>query len=266
MNIIKFLKIAEYPNFYIIYITSSLTTKCREGTMNARDWVEKGKAAQKKRQHEEAIRCFEESLKLSLPEAGPRHPLVMSTWGLLAEICKLEGFFGKAVEYHLKILDSQIQNYGEDHESVSTTWHDLGLLWQNLGDYDQALHYYENVLRSSLKNLGKEHPQVGFICTRIGLVWQKQGDSRQALDYMNQALDVFHSICCKDHPLLAETWNHIGSILHTQGEWDRAVQYYERAMKIYKKEGSHILVAAIEKKMDGLFHQMQNAVEARATA
>ncbi|HEX5887758.1 MAG TPA: tetratricopeptide repeat protein [Pyrinomonadaceae bacterium] len=104
----------------------------------ARELLEKGKQLYRDDQDEEAVKAFQEALKLD-PDLAEAHFRLGLAYEALAKRDESEAEYKKAVEAYRKYLD--------DHPDDSEAHYDLGQTYAGLGQYSDAIREYRQATK-----------------------------------------------------------------------------------------------------------------------
>jgi len=135
--------------------------------------MELGKLYHLQGDYDEAMSCYEESLKAK-EKLGDRAG-ISSSLHQIGIVHQQRGDYDKALHYYEKSLKIKEELGGR--AGVSKSLHQIGIVHQQRGDYDKALHYYEKSLQTleelgdragvskSLHNIGTIYPGSRSPCT-----------------------------------------------------------------------------------------------------
>jgi tetratricopeptide (TPR) repeat protein len=168
--------------------------------LEAWEWSNKGISLRNLGQHEEAIRCYDQSLKLF-----PRNATVWSNKG--ADLTSLgrhqEAFF---------CLDKALEI---DPRNIYA-WNNIGNTLTSLGQYEKAFHYYNQA-----HQLDPRNPTV---LNNKGNSLNYLGRYEEAVHCLDQALEL--------DPRDVDAWNNKGNSLTNLGRHEEAIRCYDQALEI----------------------------------
>jgi NAD-dependent SIR2 family protein deacetylase len=73
----------------------------------------------------------------------------------------------KAIEYHEKALEIELEILGENHPDTATSYNNLGSAWHSRGDYDKAIEYYEKALEILKSIFPDGHPNIDVVSKNL---------------------------------------------------------------------------------------------------
>jgi CHAT domain-containing protein len=231
------------------------------------EFLQKGATAYQARQLKDAIRYWQQALKLFQSARDDRGEL--ETLGRLSAASIDLGEYDRAITYgnklleisqRLKIVQVQAQALGN-----------LGIAYQKLGDYpksiksnQQALAIFKSLNLSSaegqlLSNLGNTYAiigdydgaisaynrsleiarsskilqQQGNVLSNLGAVYTNKGDDRKALKYYQESLTIAQSL--KDIPLQIGVLINLGTTHYLLGDRDLGTKESEQAVVLAKQ-------------------------------
>jgi CHAT domain-containing protein len=228
---------------------------------------QKGATAYQARQLKDAVRYWQQALKLFQSTRDDRGEL--ETLGALSAASIDLGEYDRAITYgnklleisqRLKIVQTQAQALGN-----------LGISYQKLGDYpksiksnQQALAIFKSLNLSAaegqlLSNLGNTYAiigdydgaisaynrsleiarsskilqQQGNVLSNLGAVYTNKGDDRKALEYYQESLTIARSL--KDIPLQIGVLINLGTTHYLLGDRDLGTKESEQAVVLAKQ-------------------------------
>ena len=153
-----------------------------------------------------------------------------------------QGFYTKAIDYHIKSLNAY-KKIG-DKKGISGSYNNIGLVYEYQGAYTKAISYYLKSLKISEEIGDKKVIQSAY--NNIGGIHYNQGSYDEALSYFFKSLKISKEIGIKKG--VADSYNNIGSIYRQQGFEDKSLQYHLKSLKIKEEIGDK----------RGLFSSYQN--------
>lgn len=164
-------------------------------------------ALRKYKQHDykEALSFIHKTLERAKKVLGEKHPLLIPTYNVLADICSLIWSHKQAGEITESVL-------AENDRFLSTIYNDLARTYEKKERYEKAIEYYAKVKKSD-DNL------VGYAVTTydIAMCYYKMKQYEQARDYAEETLYVFEENLPQDHKYIVEARNLLADIKAQQG-------------------------------------------------
>ncbi len=192
--------------------------------------------------YEEAIACFEESLKISIDDQYGN----AATYGNLGIIYDEQGNFDKAIECYQKQLEiSQKINY---KVGMATASSNLGIVHLTTGDHESAMTYFQKSLQISEKINDKRG--MSSTIGNIGEVYKERGDYNKALACFEQQLKISQEIRNKREICIATGNN--GEVYQAKCEYKEAAEYFGKAIAIAREIENNYLLSYWTEKLKSL--------------
>ncbi|MCJ7496993.1 MAG: tetratricopeptide repeat protein, partial [candidate division Zixibacteria bacterium] len=231
-----------------------------------------GGKAEKENSHLDAIKYYENALKLY--ESGIKSILI-SKEEVLAKLGRLyvmTGNYDKALEYYseaIKICKQEEQT----PDRIAKLYQETGLLYFRKGEYEKAIEILTEGLslcdsvqfpriaaelnitlgwayqrksahpqavlcfQQSIRLLGKENSkESGLALNGLGVVNWELGEFKKALSYYNKSLEVFEEL--KDEKGIAIVNMNLGLLCTSKGESKEALDYFEKSLRLEQKYGN----------------------------
>ena len=119
-----------------------------------------GHLAYERNDYQAALNHYDHALELD-----PENSNYLNDAGITASTLKE---YDKAIEYHEKALESDLNNFGPENPFVSIRWTNLGFVWKGKGDHDKAIELFQKALANDLKTYRPEHPLVALALNNLG--------------------------------------------------------------------------------------------------
>jgi protein O-mannosyl-transferase len=159
-----------------------------------------GMAFGRRGQSDEAITQFQETVRLA-----PAYPLAHYN---LANTLLEKGRIDEAIRQYQEVI-RLLPNYGEPHNN-------LGLALARKGQLDEAITQYQEALR-----LQPDDPDVHF---NLGAVLARRGQLDEAIRHYQETLRV--------QPDRAEVHNNLGAAFQQQGRTGEAIRQFQEALRL----------------------------------
>ncbi|WP_215429140.1 tetratricopeptide repeat protein, partial [Akkermansia muciniphila] len=153
----------------------------------------------------------------------------------IAYLLQYTGSYSKAEILCKRILDIDINKYGENHISTATSYNNLAFLYASQGRYDEALPLYQQALQILQKTLGEEHPDTATSYNNLAGLYKSQGRYDEALPLYQQALQIRQKTLGEEHPDTANSYNNLAGLYESQGRYDQALPLYQQALQTRQK-------------------------------
>ena len=176
----------------VVIITSNLSY--------ASVWNNKGKALASQKKYDEAIKAYDEAIKLD--------PNFAEAWFNKGNALNGQGKYEEAI----KIFDEIIKLYPD----FAMAWNNKGNAFATQGKYDEAIKAYDEAI--------KLDPNFAEAWNNKGSVFNGQGKYDEAIKAYDKAIEI--------DPKLATAWNNKGLALNAQGKYDEAIKAFDEAIRL----------------------------------
>lgn len=182
----------------------------RLDSSNARAWDNKATALGKLGKFEEALKCHKRAVELS-----PNDPIILNNMATILE---------EYVKDHrgaIRLLEKALQL----NPDLAVAWMNKGIALVRLGDYPDAIASLEEARR-----LDPDEPRIAVklaLAQCIDLIGR--GDLEGALMKCEEVLRV--------DPREPRGWRYKGKVLHRLGEYDKAITCFDEALRL---DSSHV--------------------------
>jgi tetratricopeptide (TPR) repeat protein len=157
------------------------------------------------------------------------------TMGLIGEICRMRGDFGRAevgLKEALRILATE---FGEASDEVANARNNLAVLYKACGRFDEGLHLYQQALDAVVKLNGEDCPASGVIHHNIGGILHSKGDFTSAEKPGRRAWEISCRLLGEDDPRTLVDAVAYAAILDGLQRYDESEAIYRRALVIFEK-------------------------------
>ena len=168
-------------------------------------------------QEEEAIKCYDEAIRIN-----PDHANALNDKGLA--LINL-GKYQEAIEYFDKAL--------KINPDYTSALNNKGLAFNSLGKYEEAIEWYDKAL--------KINPKDGLFWDNKGYALSKSNRLEEAVECSDKAIDL--------DPSNANAWCNKSIYMIKKGNIDEAIHYLKKAIEL---DGSYIKVAKTDKDFDNI--------------
>ena len=182
---------------------------------------------------------YDESLQLlqqiyNEPTLEKNHAVILQKQKNIAEILFSQGKYSNAFEVYQRVLNAEIDIFGENHPDVLCTCRHVAEVLRELGEYDRALEICQDVVENLLNVLASDH--LNIIDTQItkARILSEQQKYSDALTIFHDVLKHKKLILGDDHPDTVKVKYCIAVIYSKQGESDMAFQQYKDILTIQK--------------------------------
>jgi len=210
------------------------------GAINTRNldyatvWNNKGVALYFQGKYDEAIKCFDEAIKLNSSEP--------SYWNNKGYAFNNQGKYDEAI----KAYDEAIKL----NSSEPSYWNNKGYAFNNQGKYDEAIKAYDEAIKlnssepsywnskgNAFNNQGKYDEAIKAYDEAIKLnssepsYWNSKGAALDNQKKYDEALKSYDE-AIRLNPEYASAWNGKGVSLVSQGKYDEAIQACDEAIRL----------------------------------
>ncbi len=204
--------------------------------MGAAAWFGKGYSLSSDSEYEEAIKAYDEALKLNpdlaaarflkaraLYEVGRYDESIIavqaalridhncsSAWNHLGASLAMQNKNNEAVDAYDKSLDLDAE--------FASAWGNKGYALMSLGKYEESVQSFEQGLKLNAKN---------------AFAWNGMGQSLDALNRYDEALQAFDK-AIELNPEYSEPWSNKGKVLYELNKYEDAIEACEEAIRMDK--------------------------------
>ena len=214
-----------------------------------------GKAYYQQRKFDQAIDCYQKSLKIS-QNLENRRGEIASLFNLGNAYLQMRQFQQAGNFYHQCL---EIAQQLGDHYSCASTYHQLGIVAEELRDYEQAKAYYQQALDITLE-FGDRYECAGTY-HQLGIVAQQLQEYQQARAYYQQALDI--KLEFGDRYSCADIYHNLGVVTQQLRDYEQARAYYQQALDIYIEVGDRYSCASTYHQLGSVAQQLREYEQAR---
>ncbi len=199
---------------------------------NAKIIHDQGNEYFNKGNYDEALVCYQTSLKFRLTTIGENHLNVADSYNNIGNTYYYKGLYDKALLFHLSSERVKTNLLGEDHIALAVTYNGIGICYDAQGFYSKALAYYNKSLDLRMSHLGADHPSIAQSFNNIGLCYYSKGAHENALIYLEKALFIRQHHFGEEHWSVAQTLLNMGVCYFSKYEYDEALQFYQMSLNI----------------------------------
>ena len=215
-----------------------------------------GKAYYQQRKFDQAIDCYQKSLKIS-QNLENRRGEIASLFNLGNAYLQMRQFQQAGNFYHQCL---EIAQQLGDRYSCASTYHNLGIVAQQLREWEQARAYYQQSLDIYIE-FGDRYECAGTY-HQLGNVTYLLRELEQARAYYQQALNIF--IEFGDRYNQARSYNQLGMIAQQLREFEQARSYYQQALEIKLEFGDRYSCASTYHQLGMVAEELRDYEQARA--
>lgn len=155
--------------------------------------------------------------------------------------------YNVAFRVYCRLLQVQIEQYGEVHVTVASTYYRMARVLAEQGLLDEALKLYKVALRMHKQLHGKDHPTFPATYNDIGCVLWLQGELEQAMELFEEAAKLFKNCRGMEHPYIVIAYSNMAMIHNSQGNFAESMRLYQQSLdmkrKTYGEEHSEVATA-----------------------
>jgi tetratricopeptide (TPR) repeat protein len=196
----------------------------------------------------EALKCFDEALRLSVKYLPNGHPTTVDLYFRIALIHFYKGEYEtkkdqkniseESYKRSLELYDQAFDvSLGEliasfRYEAISSHYNNCGVVCIRLGQLDKALEFLNKAKNIDDEHLSDDHDHHGLSFLNRGKIFTLQNDMNKGLEYYNLAVEFYNRVGLSDSFSVAQTYFNIGEWYQLSEQKDLAIEYYERAARI----------------------------------
>lgn len=211
----------------------------------------------RKQKFEEALKCFEDALKIKIPNAGDSPEDYANLMACLTgALDAVEALFGKnhmkyarllhqqanfhgAHKEHSLAIDAYVEalriykgEHGDTHLSVANTLFNLGVSLNAKGTPDKAVRCFTKALRITIARLGEDHLDVADTYEQIAESNKLLHRYSDTTNYYEKALSVRKEATGGADIKSAAIMHELGKIHYQQELWDDAEKAFKEAIRV----------------------------------
>jgi Flp pilus assembly protein TadD len=172
----------------------------------AEDWNNKGLALVKQGKYDEAIKCYDEAIRLDPNPAG--------AWNNKGVALNNLGKYDESI----KASDEAIRLAPND-PNIAMAWHNKGRAFVNWGKYDEAIQACDEAIRLN--------PKYANTWNTKGLAQYKQGKYEEAIQAYDEAIQL-----APNDPNIVMAWNNKALALKALGRATEADAAFAKAKEL----------------------------------
>jgi serine phosphatase RsbU (regulator of sigma subunit)/tetratricopeptide (TPR) repeat protein len=194
----------------------------------------KGKLYQANNNNTEALKDFEQALKLctDINDKG----IEGTTYGDIGIIYENEGNYPEALKYQLSAL--KIREDMNDTLHIDIVCGNIGNIYNYQGNYPEALIYKQRSL--ALAKAIKDSLGMGYAYGDMGSIYNSLKKYDDALMNLQLALNLNKKL--NDKQGIGNAELNIGNTYNILGNYDKALEYTYQGLEIYRAMGSQFLI------------------------
>ena len=167
--------------------------------------------------------------------AGEGAAQIARTTGLIGEICRMLGDFGRAEECLKEALRIVATEFGEASECVADARNNLAVLFKACGRFDEGLELYQQALDSVVKLHGEDCLASSVIYHNIGGILHAKGDFTAAEPPGRKAWEISRRLLGEDDPWTLFDAVAYAAILDGLQRYDESEAIYRRALAVFEQ-------------------------------
>lgn len=150
-------------------------------------------------------------------------------------------FWHQLCEYHWalrvygRLVEVQLERYGEEHNSLGETYHSVGMVLQKRGNFKDAMKVFERSAEIKKASLGNDHPSVAECYNDVANVLQKQGNYDKAIEVYEESLEITKNYYGEESSPVAQVYSGMSVVFRKQNNFDKALELLTRSVEIHKK-------------------------------
>lgn len=154
----------------------------------------------KRSDYDEAMKCYQEAIRIYHATLGPGNPTVAGTLVMVGSIHYKRRNLDSAMMFYREALRLNRDAYGLHHPDVAPILKSIGTILTKKGEYREAYDVFRDVLSIKCAIFGTDHPEVASAYKSMGNVHYKLGELADAERQYRHALSIFRRTRGEEHP------------------------------------------------------------------
>lgn len=189
-------------------------------------------SATAERRWADAVALGRQALAIEEATAGPEHPEVAGTLGLIAGWLSEQDKFAEAEPLFKRSLAIFEKSLGAGHPLTASAANSLAANYQAQGRFADAQPVFQRMLDANLKTYGERHRRVALSYNNLGYNLARQGRYLEAKSFYDQALAIGRAALDQEDADLALIQNNVAANLDARGRYFEAEPLYRQALAI----------------------------------
>jgi tetratricopeptide (TPR) repeat protein len=185
-------------------------------------------------QQDDALKLYEEVLKIRIQHCEPNDPLLINTLHTIGHIYREKKEFNKALkQYHkaLKMQSISLESPLKYNPSLIAATHvNIALVHDQQNKTNEALDHFLKALDYQREYLSEYHPILAFLYNNIGDIYYRLKKFDLALENQLLKLQIEERSLPKGHKTLAVTYTNIATSYEQLKKYDEAIDYAQKAV------------------------------------
>jgi tetratricopeptide (TPR) repeat protein len=195
-------------------------------TLRARDTL--AITLQKLGRMDEAIKIYEDVLRLRREQVGEENPLTL--WAMNNLGTALNGVPGRteeAREMTERVLELQRKRFGNQHLYTVTTMNNLASIYRRLGRLDEADQLWQEVITEGTKLWGENHPRTLAAISNRATLLSDMDRLQESRDLFEYALPRMEEAVGRQHGMWLASKNGLGALLIKMEDYQAALACFD---------------------------------------
>ena len=181
--------------------------------------------------YQEAVRLYESLFELHEAK-GDARPESMRWMSNLSAAYYHLGQIDEAVMIDERLLESQIEEFGEDHPDTMLAMNNLSMSYKSLGRFEEALELAQRTFELVELKYGEKHPNTLIVMGNVGLMYEYLGRFDEAILQNEKTLKLKTEKFGKEHPETLTTMNNLANTYLAVGRLEEALEMHKQAFKL----------------------------------
>jgi pentatricopeptide repeat protein len=181
---------------------------------------------------QEALKLYEETVRLKKAKLGPDHPDTLLSMGNLANSYHDAGRTEEALKLLEETLRLRKAKLGSDHPDTLNSANSLAAAYAQAGRTEEALKLFEETLRLRKAKLGPDHPDTLASMNNLAFASADAGRTQEALKLYKETLRLQKAKLGPDHPERLRSMNNLASCYICVGEVAKAVEILQESLAL----------------------------------
>mmetsp|Transcript_111120 Transcript_111120/g.166394 ORF Transcript_111120/g.166394 Transcript_111120/m.166394 type:complete len:721 (-) Transcript_111120:92-2254(-) len=185
---------------------------------------------------QQAIKIYEECLKLRRDRLGNQSADVAATAYNLGQTCYQLGRLDDALSHYQEFLDIVISIAGPTTKDIALVHKGIGDIYRDKADYKMAVRYYQKALdiqRACSK--GRQCADVAATLNKMGNMCYEMKEFGAAMKHYQDGLKIEKEILPANHPHITITITNIGHIHKQLGDFKMALAAYRKVHRMQQR-------------------------------
>lgn len=184
--------------------------------------------------YDEAIKYFQEALRIKIHVYGEEHPQIVLTYCNLGEIFRLKTELKSCIGTYAHALDIALKVLGKEDPRLADVFYGIGQYYNDHKDYQKAVNSYNKAIEIFEKRPELHFHKIAELYMRIGRVYEDRDRPAEAMRNFKTSLEIIEERFQSNSIEKAVVFECQGRCLEKLENWSKAIEFYQIALDIYK--------------------------------